>query len=215
MSYKERIIEYINKHPEGVDDDTISNALQIFPRQTVNQMCRKLQREGRIVRSNAYGKIRNFPDKVSAKTVRTHSQDNENLRSLNYNQQIPWSAFEVQARHAMEEKLGIELGSRGLSINGKIKKFDLVNETKRIVGDIKLYRTTSGGNRPSAKFSTLNEYVWLMQLLEKYTGNKWRKLLIIGEDYKMTRQYVMEYDKWLDDTEIYFFSRKSGFEKIR
>ena len=54
-----------------------------------------------------------------------------------------------------------------------------------------------------------------MQLLEKYTGNKWRKLLIIEEDYKMTRQYATEYDKWLGDTEIYFFARKSGLQKIR
>jgi len=128
---------------------------------------------------------------------------------------MSWQFFELEARKAIEEKLNMSLSSRGLLINGKIKNFDLVNEKNKVVGDIKNFKITSGGNRPSAKFSTLNEYVWLMQLLEKYDGHKWKKLFVIGEDLKMVKMYVNEFDKWLDDIEIYFYSKNDGLKKIR
>ena len=92
-----------------------------------------------------------------------------------------WSYFEEKARRAIEEELKMELPGGKVNINGKYKNFDLVNSQKKVVGDVKHYKTTSGGNRPSAKFSTLNEYVWLMQLLEQFDGSKWKKLFIIGE----------------------------------
>jgi len=128
---------------------------------------------------------------------------------------MSWQFFELEARKAIEEKLNMSLSSRGLLINGKIKNFDLVNEKNKVVGDIKNFKITSGGNRPSAKFSTLNEYVWLMQLLEKYDGHKCKKLFVIGEDLKMVKMYVNEFDKWLDDIEIYFYSKNDGLKKIR
>ena len=64
-----------------------------------------------------------------------------------------WSDFEVKARKAIEDKLGISLSSEKVNINGKFKNFDLVNLENKIVGDVKHYKTTEGGNRPSAKIS--------------------------------------------------------------
>ena len=127
-----------------------------------------------------------------------------------------YAEFERQARDALAEYLRVELRSDEININGKWKRFDIVNKSQKIVGDVKNYRTTVGGNRPSAKFSTLNEYCWLMQMTEKYNqpGN-WRKLFVIGEDKKMLLHYVKEFDAWLADIEIYYFSRESGIEKIR
>ena len=93
-----------------------------------------------------------------------------------------WSDFEENARKAIEEELKMKLPSQKVAINGKFKNFDLVNLENKVVGDVKHYKMTSGGNRPSAKFSTLNEYVWLMQLLEKFENTKWKKLFVIGED---------------------------------
>ena len=126
-----------------------------------------------------------------------------------------WSDFELHAREAIQKELNVELSSGGVIINGKIKNFDLVNQDKRIVGDIKNYKITEGGNRPSAKFSILNEYAWLMQLLEKYDGHKWKKLFVIGEDIEMVKHYVKEFDKWLEDIEVYFFSSSFGLKKMR
>ncbi len=128
---------------------------------------------------------------------------------------MSWQDFEEQAREAIEKELGVTLGSGKVNINGKQKNFDLINNEKRIVGDVKHYKTTSGGNRPSAKFSTLNEYVWIMQLLEKYDNTKWKKLFVIGEDLEMAKKYINEFNSWLSDIEFYFFSKETGLKKIR
>lgn len=116
-----------------------------------------------------------------------------------------WSKFELLARQAIEKELDADLDGGGIDINGKIKNFDLMNKSKKIVGDIKNYAVTKAGNVPVAKFSTLNEYVWQMQLLEKYSGEHWRKILVIGEDLDMIKMYIKTFDKWLEDVEIYYF----------
>jgi len=126
-----------------------------------------------------------------------------------------WFDFEEKARKAIEEELKIKLPSEKGSINGKFKNFDLVNVENKVVGDVKHYKTTSGGNRPSAKISILNEYVWIMQLLEKFDDTKWRKLFVVGEDMEMIKKYITEFDKWLGDVEFYYYSENTGIKKIR
>ena len=126
-----------------------------------------------------------------------------------------WSYFEEKARRAIEEELKMELPGGKVNINGKYKNFDLVNSQKKVGGDVKHYKTTSGGNRPSAKFSILNEYVWLMQLLEQFDGSKWKKLFVVGEDLEMIKKYITEFEKWLGDIEFYYYSEETGIKKIR
>ncbi len=126
-----------------------------------------------------------------------------------------WIDFEVKARKAIENDLGIPLPSEKVNINGKFKNFDLVNRENKVVGDVKHYKTTSGGNRPSAKISILNEYVWVMQMLEKFEGVKWRKLFVVGEDIEMIKKYIVEFEKWLGDVEFYYYSEDIGINKIR
>jgi hypothetical protein len=126
-----------------------------------------------------------------------------------------WLDFEVKARKAIENELGIQLPSEKVNINGKFKNFDLVNSKNKVVGDVKHYKTTAGGNRPSAKISILNEYVWIMQLLEKFENTKWRKLFVVGEDMNMIKKYIVEFEQWLGDVEFYYYSEKTGIKKIR
>lgn len=61
MDNRNRIVDFIVCFP-GRDDDEISKALQITPRQTVNQICRALAKAGLLERrSNATGKLANYP----------------------------------------------------------------------------------------------------------------------------------------------------------
>ena len=60
MTIKQRIIEYLREHPEGVDDDALASALGLRYRQQANQRCRELEKEGLIVRRRVGGKIHNF-----------------------------------------------------------------------------------------------------------------------------------------------------------
>ncbi len=50
QTHRERIVAYLNAHPEGADDDQLAVALAIAPRQTVNQICRALFAKGVISR---------------------------------------------------------------------------------------------------------------------------------------------------------------------
>ena len=47
---KERIFSFLKKERKGYCDDCLSLILRITPRQQVNQICRKLQYQGLIVR---------------------------------------------------------------------------------------------------------------------------------------------------------------------
>jgi hypothetical protein len=61
MTHRDRVADFIRRFP-GRDDDEISSALNIKPRQTINQICRALEKAGAIERrSNTAGKLGNFP----------------------------------------------------------------------------------------------------------------------------------------------------------
>ena len=126
-----------------------------------------------------------------------------------------WKKFEGMARNAIEKEVGGTLPGGETGITGKTKRFDLLNVDGRIVGDIKHYRMTAGGNIPSAKFSILNEYAWLMQRLEQHQKRKWRKIFVIGDDPVVVKKYSSTYDAWLDDIEIYFCDAKGRLKKYR
>ena len=106
---------------------------------------------------------------------------------------MTWLDFENKARVAIENELDMNLPSEKVRINGKFKNFDLVNFQNSVVGDVKYYKTTSGGNRPSAKFSILNEYAWQMQLLEKFDDKNLNKIMDINVDavFRMCRSAII------------------------
>ena len=66
---------------------------------------------------------------------------------------LEWQQFENVARKALETELDTILNGGKININGKVKDFDLLNIDEKIVGDIKHYKMTAGGNNPSAKYS--------------------------------------------------------------
>ena len=68
---------------------------------------------------------------------------------------------EAIAKEVMEKFLGVKLEKKRLNIFGKYKEFDLVNIEKGIVGDVKYFKFK--GSTPSAEFSNISEYIWLME----------------------------------------------------
>ncbi|MCL5995778.1 MAG: MarR family transcriptional regulator [Chloroflexi bacterium] len=55
-----RILDYLNQHPEGADDDELTVALGLKRRQHTNIVCRNLASRQLIRRQRVDGKIRNF-----------------------------------------------------------------------------------------------------------------------------------------------------------
>ena len=86
MTNHDRVLDFVLRYP-GRDDDEIAAALHISPRQTVNQICRRLANDGRIDRRPApTGKIANYagsnpsnapisPVSVSFRQPQSHSGD--------------------------------------------------------------------------------------------------------------------------------------------
>lgn len=61
MTVRERVLAYLQEHPEGVDDDELTQALGLKHRQHANQECLRLEAQGLIERRRKHGKIHNFP----------------------------------------------------------------------------------------------------------------------------------------------------------
>ena len=123
-----------------------------------------------------------------------------------------WRIFEKNVRKIVEDYFKTSFPQDDfVDINGKNKKFDFVDIKNKIVGDAKFYSFTKGGNRPSAKFSILNEYVWLLQKLP----NSWKKFLVIGTDSNLVKKYVREYKPWLENITIFYSDGKSILNKIK
>ena len=55
-----QIIEYLDTHPNGVNDDQLSRALKLKQRQQANSRCRQLVEEGFVERRKLNGKICNY-----------------------------------------------------------------------------------------------------------------------------------------------------------
>ena len=85
---KEEIFDLIQSHPEGLDDDDISEMTGIEPRQQVQQLCNQLASVKRIRRESTdkagkRRKIHNFPvadDDVPASVTAVRGSSHENWR---------------------------------------------------------------------------------------------------------------------------------------
>lgn len=109
--------------------------------------------------------------------------------------------------------LGIKLGPGAVLINGKPKRFDLLNEAERVVGDIKVF--TYEGPVPAAEHDNLFVYVCLMEKLERYTGSKWRKLIVGAGRRKTFEDFIRRYRPWLpEDLEVYFVDSNGNIERL-
>jgi hypothetical protein len=82
MTTKQRIISFLQSHPEGVDDDDLTKALGLRFRAQANMRCRELERDGLVIRRQVNGKIHNFWAGKSMETISSttpipqQSQDN-------------------------------------------------------------------------------------------------------------------------------------------
>lgn len=122
-----------------------------------------------------------------------------------------WRVFEANARKLAENYFNVTFPKdEYVEINGKKKKFDFVNFDSEIVGDAKHYSFTKSGNRPSAKFSTLNEYIWLLQKMPP----NWTKFVVIGQDKELVQDYYNEFEPWLKSVLVFYSDGEDAFEKI-
>jgi len=209
---KQKILKFLVKdRGKKYCDDCLSLRLEIFPRQSVNQICRALYNRGIIFRESGYcdgcgrNKLINYVKLPrEGRTVKTpvpqYSSEYSNLD-------------EERIRRVISNFLRMPLFKEKLSIFGKEKEFDIVNIEEKVVGDIKIYRYS--GSTPSAEFSTISEYVWLMEKLEASSQSRWRKIIVGSGKKEIFEKYAKNYHPWLSNVEIYFVNDRREVFKIR
>lgn len=84
MTIQDRIVAYLSEHPEGVDDDALTAALNLRQRQQANQRCRRLEQYGLVSRRSVNGKIRNFLNSNAPQTIAPR------LTPIPINDERPW-----------------------------------------------------------------------------------------------------------------------------
>lgn len=57
---RDRILDYLSRHPEGATDSELTAALGLKRHQQANSCCRELAAQGRIARRSVGGTLRNF-----------------------------------------------------------------------------------------------------------------------------------------------------------
>lgn len=110
--------------------------------------------------------------------------------------------FETLALSAMSEHFGQEL--RPGAIPGVPKKFDLVAEDHSVVGDAKYFTLVRGEAQPSAKFSIIAEYVWLLGKTKAKN-----QFLVFGNERRVPEIWLSKFGHLLDGV-IFFFLETDG-----
>jgi len=113
--------------------------------------------------------------------------------------------FEEHIREFFSKEFNVSFASRKVKIKGVEKSFDLVSGDGKYIGDAKYYKNIKA---PAAKFSTIAEYVWL---LEKTAAK--HKFIVFGQDREVPVRWLKRFG-CLTNVDFYFFS-KNKLEKLK
>ncbi len=110
---------------------------------------------------------------------------------------VPGIRFEANARRVLSAQWGVTLEPREVRLaQGVRHKFDLVSGDGQIVGDAKYYKNIPV---PAAKWSTIAEYVWLLQHV-----NASRRFLVFGQDRQIPERWLDRFKLLTDGIEFYY-----------
>ena len=88
----------------------------------------------------------------------------------------------------------------------------MVSIVHKVIGGFKYLQYKGSAE---AEMSNLAGYVWLMEKLEKYTGTKWRKVIVGAGNRKIFEAFARRYNPWLEDIEIYYITPSCQVVRIR
>ncbi len=159
---KERILDYLwSISPKGATNSQIREATGIEPHQQVYKLTQELMRAG-MIQGEQRGREWVFWEHESpAVQLATPGPALPRRAPSRAGTKLTSRAFEKLARAVMSKHFGVPL-TPGL-VPGVPKRFDLVSPSKDIIGDAKYLTLVRGQRRPSAKFSDIAEYVWLLE----------------------------------------------------
>ncbi len=133
MTNEQKIIDYLSDEghrDNGYCDDCLSNVLKIKPRQTVNQICRRLKKNGRLTRIKTKCALCG-KEKISNFNKVNESRDNEETKYLHYTKKDENIVWDYKDEWFEETNIGIVIRDYLIKNGHKIIKF---NEDKKQKG---------------------------------------------------------------------------------
>ncbi len=136
-------------------------------------------------------------------------EEKEEIKLKEKGKKTSWMEFEDTAREIMSKYFNTALTSA--EVPEIPKKFDMVSEDKKIVGDAKHLTMVRDVAIPPAKFSMIAEHVWL---LEKTKAEK--KFLVFGNDRRVPIKWLEKYGHLVEeDISFFFINDNGGLEDLR
>ena len=117
-----------------------------------------------------------------------------------------WRPFEAYAGRYFSDLWHVDLRPGSVAVGGQVLvKFDLVSADGRYVGDAKWFKNIQS---PSAKWSVIAEYVWLLQQtpVEK-------AFLVFGHDVEVPERFLARFSPLVAPVEFYFLDG-SGHRRL-
>lgn len=107
-------------------------------------------------------------------------------------------AFEARARNILARSWSVDLRPAAVMLPGGVRKrFDLVSPDGQWVGDAKRYTTL---RTPAAKWSTIAEYVWLLQKLHADVST----FIVFGGDEDVPVRWLRRFGALAHPVAFYF-----------
>jgi hypothetical protein len=115
--------------------------------------------------------------------------------------------FETELRDVLSKEWTTDLKPRLVRIREVEKAFDFVSSDLSYIGDAKFYKAL---DVPAAKWSTIAEYVWLLQFTQAL-----HKFMVFGRDRSVPKRWLNRHRSLIDDVQFYFYDHKhKTLEKI-
>jgi hypothetical protein len=158
----DRVLELLRVTRKSLDDDELAGRLQVSPRQTINQVCRKLERDGHIRRLNGpHGKIVN---QLVERLMLDVGLTGASVEAVEAKPLPPGNAREQQeAELLMVEALGAQLGltlrPRTLKIGGSRVEIDAADDELTVLVEAWAHQ---GAPKPAQKHKVLADALKLI-----------------------------------------------------
>ena len=113
-------------------------------------------------------------------------------------EEIEAISFQHKVEEVLSKEWNIELKERTVIIEGIKKKFDIVSNDEKFIGDVKFHKNII--KTPSGKLATVSEYVWLLQ-----KTNAEHKFIVFGGTKDIPQKWMKRYGALIEDVKFYFF----------